>query len=228
MRTVDWSWRRRVTVTAIALMLVAAACGPAATSSPTGPTGAPTATVAGGEIDSVVWAGKNSVGSLDPHLSYDSGTTNYVTYAECEGLAVFDENTQVQPHLAESWLQVDALTYTIQLRQGVTFWDGTPVTADDVVFSITRINDPDLASPLTGLTSTIELLGTEDFARLRVGVGRGDTRRDLADHVLARFDPNERDGVAEMVDRAADAVELFVAEGIGPVMNRFNRKEDGE
>ena len=61
-----------------------------------------------------------------------------------------------------------------------------------------------------------------------MGVGRGDDRRDLADHVLARFDPEERTIVAETVGRAADAVELFVADGIEPVMNRFNRKEDAE
>jgi PTH1 family peptidyl-tRNA hydrolase len=60
-----------------------------------------------------------------------------------------------------------------------------------------------------------------------VGVGRGDAR-DLADHVLARFDPDERTDVAEAAGRAADAAELFVTEGIAPVMNRFNRKEDGE
>jgi PTH1 family peptidyl-tRNA hydrolase len=79
-----------------------------------------------------------------------------------------------------------------------------------------------------GLKSIIAALGTEDFARLRVGVGRGDARRDLADHVLAKFDPQERTDVAEAVGRAADAAELFVIEGIGPVMNRFNRKEDSE
>ena len=79
-----------------------------------------------------------------------------------------------------------------------------------------------------GLKSMIGTLGTEDFARLRVGVGRGDARRDLADHVLAKFDPQERTEVVEAVGRAADAAELFVAEGIGPVMNRFNRKEDAE
>jgi len=78
-----------------------------------------------------------------------------------------------------------------------------------------------------GLKSIIEALGTEEFARLRVGVGRGDAR-DLADHVLAKFDPDERTEVAEAADRAADAAELFVTDGIEPVMNRFNRKEDGE
>jgi peptidyl-tRNA hydrolase, PTH1 family len=77
-----------------------------------------------------------------------------------------------------------------------------------------------------GLKSLIGLLGTEEFARLRVGVGRGDARRNLGDHVLAKFDPSEQSDVVEAVGRAADAAELFVAEGIGPVMNRFNRKED--
>ena len=40
-----------------------------------------------------------------------------------------------------------------------------------------------------GLKSVIEALGSEEFARLRIGVGRGDARRDLADHVLAKFEP---------------------------------------
>ena len=79
-----------------------------------------------------------------------------------------------------------------------------------------------------GLKSVIAALGTEEFARLRIGVGRGDGRWDLADHVLAKFEPEERDEIAEATSRAADAAELFVAEGIVPVMNRFNRKEDGE
>ena len=79
-----------------------------------------------------------------------------------------------------------------------------------------------------GLKSVIESLGTEEFARLRIGVGRGDARRDLADHVTAKFEREERENVAAAVGRAADAAELFVAEGIAPVMNRFNRKEDAE
>jgi PTH1 family peptidyl-tRNA hydrolase len=77
-----------------------------------------------------------------------------------------------------------------------------------------------------GLKSLIEQLGTDQFARLRIGVGRGDSRRDLADHVLATFDRDEQATVDDALERAAAAAELFVDEGIGPVMNRFNRKED--
>lgn len=104
------------------------------------------------------------------------------------------------------------------------------VVVDDVNIEVGRLRTRPNGSAggHNGLKSIIEHLGTDDFARLRVGVGRGDARRDLADHVLAKFDPDERANVAEMVGRATDAIELFIAEGIGPVMNRFNRKEDAE
>ena len=72
-----------------------------------------------------------------------------------------------------------------------------------------------------GLKSILAHLG-EEFARLRIGVGRGDVRRDLADHVLARFDPDEAEDAERMTARAADASELFVASGIAAVMNEYN------
>jgi PTH1 family peptidyl-tRNA hydrolase len=72
-----------------------------------------------------------------------------------------------------------------------------------------------------GLKSIVAHLG-EDFARLRIGVGRGDARRDLADHVLAKFDEDEAADVERMTSRAADAAETFIASGIAAVMNGFN------
>jgi peptidyl-tRNA hydrolase, PTH1 family len=77
-----------------------------------------------------------------------------------------------------------------------------------------------------GLKSVIASLGTIEFPRLRIGVGRGDRRRDLADHVLARFEPDERSIVDEAIARAADAAELFIAEGSSAAMNRYNRRDD--
>jgi PTH1 family peptidyl-tRNA hydrolase len=82
-----------------------------------------------------------------------------------------------------------------------------------------------------GLKSIVGRLGQE-FSRLRVGVGRGDDRRDLADHVLARFEASEAADVEAMTIRAADAIETFLKDGIEAVMNRFNapgeRDEKGE
>jgi len=72
-----------------------------------------------------------------------------------------------------------------------------------------------------GLKSVVQYLG-DDFARLRLGVGRGDARRDLADHVLAKFEKDEASDVERMITRAADATETFVTAGIAAVMNQFN------
>ena len=73
-----------------------------------------------------------------------------------------------------------------------------------------------------GFKSIAQHLGTDELARLRHRRRRGDDRRDLADHVLAKFDADERDAVAAMIDRAADAVRVFARDGIAAVMNRFN------
>ena len=72
-----------------------------------------------------------------------------------------------------------------------------------------------------GLKNVIAHLG-EEFSRLRIGVGRGDSRRDLADHVLAKFDKDEGAEVERMITRAADAAEMFINSGIAAVMNQYN------
>jgi PTH1 family peptidyl-tRNA hydrolase len=73
-----------------------------------------------------------------------------------------------------------------------------------------------------GLKSVVEQLGTSEFPRLRVGVGRGDRRRDLADYVLATFEQTEKAVLEDIIARAADAAEMFAVEGIDKVMNRYN------
>ena len=73
-----------------------------------------------------------------------------------------------------------------------------------------------------GLKSCIDRIGTSEFPRLRLGVGRGDARRDLADHVLSTFEADEQSALGEFIARAADAAEMFAAEGIEKVMNTYN------
>ena len=72
-----------------------------------------------------------------------------------------------------------------------------------------------------GLKSMIAHVGDE-FGRLRLGVGRGDARRDLADHVLTRFDKDEAAEVDRMITRAAEAADTFITSGIAAVMNQYN------
>jgi PTH1 family peptidyl-tRNA hydrolase len=106
--------------------------------------------------------------------------------------------------------------------------DDILVVADDVNLPLGRLRARPAGSAggHNGLRSIIEQLGTTDFPRLRVGVGRGDPRRELADYVLGGFDTDERPVVIEAIERATDAGELFVAEGIERVMNRFNGPGD--
>jgi PTH1 family peptidyl-tRNA hydrolase len=73
-----------------------------------------------------------------------------------------------------------------------------------------------------GLKSVIARLGTTEFPRLRLGVGRGDGRTELADHVLAKFERGEQAELESLIARAADAAELFAADGISKVMNVYN------
>ncbi len=73
-----------------------------------------------------------------------------------------------------------------------------------------------------GMASVLEAVGTPEVARVRVGIGR--PGGDAVDHVLSRFSPEEEPVVAEAVERAADAVETALQEGIERAMDRFNRR----
>src|SRR5687767_5455503 len=96
---------------------------------------------------SVVFALEGDVRGLEPALSYDF-TANPVVCNISEGLMMFTAEGGLEPLIAETFEQPDALTYVYTLRDGVVFSDGTPVTADDVVASIARVRDPEVAGPL--------------------------------------------------------------------------------
>jgi peptidyl-tRNA hydrolase, PTH1 family len=102
------------------------------------------------------------------------------------------------------------------------------IVCDDVNLPLGRLRARGSGSEggHNGLRSVAEHLGTIDYARLRVGVGRGDERRELASHVLSRFEPEERPGVEQAITRAADAVDMWVFDGLARMMNTFNRAED--
>jgi peptidyl-tRNA hydrolase, PTH1 family len=77
-----------------------------------------------------------------------------------------------------------------------------------------------------GLKSVIQELGTDEFPRLRIGVGR--QTGELRNHVLGRFDSDERPQIETAVKRAADAAEMFANESILAAMNRFNAAQPAE
>jgi PTH1 family peptidyl-tRNA hydrolase len=92
----------------------------------------------------------------------------------------------------------------------------------DLPFAKLRARARGSAGTHNGMRSVVERLGTTEFPRLRLGVGRGDRRRELADHVLAKFETDERSELETFIARAADAAEMFAATNILDVMNAFN------
>lgn len=73
-----------------------------------------------------------------------------------------------------------------------------------------------------GLDSVRDNVGTADFARVRIGVGRRQAEGDLVEHVLTPFPPEERRMIDQVVDRAADAVVCLLGSGLEAAMNAFN------
>ena len=95
--------------------------------------------------------------ALDPIYAYDF-TTNPVVNQITEALLRFDVNNQLQPLLASSWEATDDVTYVYQIRDDVNFSDGTPMTMDDVLFSLGRNMDPEAGSYLSWLFDNVESL----------------------------------------------------------------------
>ena len=89
---------------------------------------------------------------------------------------------------------------------------------------VLRIRKQGSAGGHNGMKDIIQKLGTEQFCRVRVGVGAKPKDWDLADHVLSRFTPADRPLVDEALEAAADAVEKIVTEGPDAAMNTFNKK----
>jgi PTH1 family peptidyl-tRNA hydrolase len=74
-----------------------------------------------------------------------------------------------------------------------------------------------------GVASTIERLGSKDFCRLRIGIGRPRDKMDPSTYVLQEFSSDELEIISDTLDRAVEAALVFVREGIEIAMNRFNR-----
>src|SRR5262245_39619408 len=101
------------------------------------------------------------------------------------------------------------------------------VVVDDVNLEAgrLRIRSGGSAGGHNGLKSIIASLGTDQFSRLRIGVGGG-SGRDLSPHVLGKFGAEEEAVVEAAIERAVEASEVFVADGVVAAMNQYNRKDD--
>jgi PTH1 family peptidyl-tRNA hydrolase len=75
-----------------------------------------------------------------------------------------------------------------------------------------------------GLRSIKSHLHSDEFQRVRIGVGKPTSKEQGADHVLNRFGKRERADIDVTIEQAADAVEMIASEGVDPTMNRYNTR----
>jgi len=87
------------------------------------------------------WGAQNDILTLDPH-SQNHATTNAILMHSYEGLTRYNPTFEVEPALATSWRYINPTSVRFELRRGVKFHDGSSFTADDVIFNLTRIKQP--------------------------------------------------------------------------------------
>jgi peptide/nickel transport system substrate-binding protein len=106
--------------------------------------------------------------SIDPQFSRTGN--NQMTSTMIFGRLVdFDLNLQMSPGLAESWTNVDPLTWDIKLRSGVTFHDGSPLTPEDVIYSMERADEvPNSPAPYTDQVAAVAKVEKTGDLTLRV------------------------------------------------------------
>ncbi len=97
----------------------------------------------------------------------------------------------------------------------------------DLPWGILRIRERGRAGTHNGMKSVVRSLGTEEFIRIRMGVGPEKVWGDLADYVLCTMGRAERDIAAQMTVDATSAVETILGEGVSKTMTRFNRRAPG-
>ena len=145
----------------------------------------------------------------------------------------FKALTNIFPISGEKVLVMKPVTYMNlsgeAVRPAADFYKIPPehilVISDDTALDVgkLRIRKGGSAGGHNGLKSIIQHLGTDQFPRIRVGVGKKPhPDYDLADWVLGKFQGEDRKAIAAAVERCADAVECYIKEGPDRAMNKFN------
>jgi peptide/nickel transport system substrate-binding protein len=165
-----------VTATLISVMLVA--CGSKATnntsSSPVSTsTLVDTTTPAVGDVDLVTWSIAAEPSSMD--VVYDADfDTGQISANVCERLLAPQPDFSVKPVLAKSVSNPDPLTWVYTIRDGVTFQDGSPLTAEDVAYSLKRNMDPDVGSYWGGAYVNVKSISVTERMEVTVKLKQPD------------------------------------------------------
>ena len=125
----------------------------------------------GANADTLDIAVDSSPAGLDPHLVTAFSSVIVIGDTIYEGLTTIAEDLSVQPGLATGWdISDDGLSYTFSLASGVTFHDGSAMTAEDVAASLRRVQNEEMASPLASRISPITGINVIDDATVELSL----------------------------------------------------------
>jgi peptidyl-tRNA hydrolase, PTH1 family len=113
--------------------------------------------------------------------------------------------------------------YELDVSDLLVMWDEVQLPLGTI-----RIHPDGSAGSHNGAQSVINALGTQEFARLRLGCGPDHPLNSRREHVLRPMRKAELEVAAEMIDEAGNAVEVILKEGLDAAMNRFNRRKPAE
>lgn len=109
--------------------------------------------------------------------------------------------------------------YKISLQELIVIYDDISLEVGQL-----RIRKKGSAGGQKGMKSIISHLGTDEFARIRIGVGDKPEGWDLADYVLSRFKEEEQPAIRQALKNASDACRMIISSGIDAAMNQYNKK----
>lgn len=152
--------KRLLTITTAAALILSIALSGCSSSDTTANSDLPTASDSSSTVTSDAtfsYALPSDIVSLDPAYAYDL-ITGPVVNQITESLLVFDNDGLLQPLLCYEWEIVDDTTYVYQIRDDVTFSDGSPMTMDDVTFSLARYMDAEVASYIAWMYDSVDFI----------------------------------------------------------------------
>ncbi len=143
----------------------------------------------------------------------------YVGFGEFAGEEVILAKPQTFMNLSGASVKILLEKYELDPEQMIVLLDDV-----DLPWGNLRIRERGSAGTHNGLKSVVSSLGTQEFLRIRLGVGPEKVWGELRDYVLHEMGRSERETAVQLVAEAAEAVRVICTEGVGKAMSQFNRK----
>jgi len=159
---------------------------------------------------------------IDSLVEYKS--LKWKEYKDCAVISLCDNFLVVKPIL---FMNKSGPAIKHLIKKYNTDYEGIIVISDDmdIPFGRIQIKKGGSSGGHNGVESTIETLGTNEFCRMRIGIGRPPSNVDVVDFVLSNFGQEEAIKMKSVISRASDAVSVFIESGLQKTMNLFNKRE---